>query len=151
MRCGRGRIFDVVVDLRRDSPTYADWEGVELDDERFLQLFVPVGFAHGFATLSDEADVFYKQTAYFDPAVERTIAWDDPEIGIEWPTADELVVSDRFSTVYGNGPSEAGATEDYCLSLIDYYEILEGQRRESAPAAAAFQRLRAYINRVRSD
>jgi dTDP-4-dehydrorhamnose 3,5-epimerase len=96
VRCSRGRIVDVAVDLRRGSPTYGQWEGVELDDERMRVLYVPVGFAHGFCVLSELADVLYKQTAYYDPAVERGIAWDDPQIGIEWPLPrDELIVSAR--------------------------------------------------------
>jgi dTDP-4-dehydrorhamnose 3,5-epimerase len=96
VRCARGRIVDVAVDLRKGSPTYGQWEGVELDDERMRVLYVPVGFAHGFCVLSEIADVLYKQTAYYDPSVERGIAWDDPEIGIEWPLPlDELIVSAR--------------------------------------------------------
>jgi dTDP-4-dehydrorhamnose 3,5-epimerase len=96
VRCARGRIVDVVVDLRQGSPTYGQWEAVELDDERMGILYVPVGFAHGFCVLSEVADVLYKQTAYYDLAVERGIAWDDPEIGIEWPlSVDELIVSER--------------------------------------------------------
>jgi dTDP-4-dehydrorhamnose 3,5-epimerase len=96
VRCARGCILDVAVDLRRGSPTYGQWEGVELDDEHMRELYVPVGFAHGFCVLSDVADVLYKQTAYYDPAVERGIAWDDPEVGIEWPLpASELTVSER--------------------------------------------------------
>ena len=82
VRCSRGRIVDVIVDLRRGSPTYAQWEAVELDDEHMRALYVPVGFAHGFCVLSDVADVLYKQTAYYDPAVERGIAWDDPDVAI---------------------------------------------------------------------
>jgi dTDP-4-dehydrorhamnose 3,5-epimerase len=96
VRCARGKIVDVNVDLREGSPTYGKWEGVELDDENMRVLYVPVGFAHGFCVLSETADVLYKQTAYYDPAVERGIAWDDPEIGIEWPLpTDELIVSAR--------------------------------------------------------
>ncbi len=96
VRCARGRILDVAVDLRRGSPTYGQWEGAELDDERMRVLYVPVGFAHGFCVLSDVADVLYKQSAYYDPAVERGIAWDDPDVGIEWPLpAAELIVSAR--------------------------------------------------------
>jgi dTDP-4-dehydrorhamnose 3,5-epimerase len=96
VRCARGRIVDVNVDLRQGSPTYKQWEAVELDDEGMRELYVPVGFAHGFCVLSDVADVLYKQTAYYDPAVERGIAWDDPEIGIEWPLPlEELIVSER--------------------------------------------------------
>lgn len=96
VRCARGRIVDVAVDLRRGSPTYGQWEAVELDDERMRELYVPVGFAHGFCALSDVADVLYKQTAYYDPAVERGIAWNDPDVGIQWPLpAGELTVSER--------------------------------------------------------
>jgi dTDP-4-dehydrorhamnose 3,5-epimerase len=96
VRCARGRIVDVNVDLRKGSPTYGKWEAVELDDEGMRELYVPVGFAHGFCVLSDVADVLYKQTAYYDPAVERGIAWDDPEIGIEWPLPfEQLIVSAR--------------------------------------------------------
>jgi dTDP-4-dehydrorhamnose 3,5-epimerase len=84
----------VVVDLRADSPTYGQWEGMELDDEELRQLYVPVGFAHGFCVTSDVADVVYKCSSYYQPEVERAIRYDDPEIGIEWPL-DELVASDR--------------------------------------------------------
>jgi dTDP-4-dehydrorhamnose 3,5-epimerase len=96
VRCARGRILDVAVDLRRGSPTYRQWQGVELDEESMRVLYVPVGFAHGFCVLSDVADVLYKQTAYYDSAVERGIAWNDPEIAIEWPLPVEaLIVSER--------------------------------------------------------
>jgi dTDP-4-dehydrorhamnose 3,5-epimerase len=96
VRCARGRILDVAVDLRRGSPTYGRWDGMELDDVGMRQLFVPVGFAHGFCVLSDVADVIYKQSAYYDPQLERGIAWDDPDVAIEWPlAAGELTVSER--------------------------------------------------------
>jgi dTDP-4-dehydrorhamnose 3,5-epimerase len=96
VRCARGRILDVAVDLRRGSPTYGRWEAVELDEESMRELYVPVGFAHGFCVLSDVADVLYKQSAYYDPAVERGIAWDDPDVGIEWPLPlEQLTVSER--------------------------------------------------------
>jgi dTDP-4-dehydrorhamnose 3,5-epimerase len=99
VRCARGRIFDVGVDLRRGSPTYGRWEGVELDDESMSELYLPVGFAHGFCVLSEVADVIYKQTAYYDPAVERGIAWNDPDLDIEWPLpVAELNVSARDSS-----------------------------------------------------
>ena len=94
MRCARGRIWDVVVDLRRDSPTYRRWEGHELDDEAHRQLFVPVGFAHGFCVLSDVADVAYKLSSLYDPETESGIAWDDPDVGVEWPVSDP-VLSER--------------------------------------------------------
>jgi len=96
VRCARGRVFDVAVDLRRGSPTYGQWEGVELDQESMRELYLPVGFAHGFCVLSEVADVIYKQTAYYDAAVERGIAWDDPDVGVGWPLpAAELSVSER--------------------------------------------------------
>jgi dTDP-4-dehydrorhamnose 3,5-epimerase len=95
VRCSRGHIFDVIVDLRRGSPTYSQWEGMRLDDEHMRELYIPVGFAHGFCVLSDVADVIYKQTAYYDPALERGIAWNDPDVGIEWPAEIEPIVSAR--------------------------------------------------------
>lgn len=96
VRCGRGRIVDVAVDLRRGSPMYGQWEAVDLDDQSMRELYVPVGFAHGFCVLSDVADVIYKQTAYYDPELERGIAFNDPDVGIEWPLpVGELIVSER--------------------------------------------------------
>ncbi len=85
IRCPRGAIFDVAVDLRRDSTSFGRWEGHELSDSNHRQLFVPVGFAHGFLVLSEEADVTYKLSSYYDPETESGIAWDDPEVGVEWP------------------------------------------------------------------
>jgi dTDP-4-dehydrorhamnose 3,5-epimerase len=98
VRCARGQILDVLVDLRRGSPTYGEWEGFELDEESMRILYVPVGFAHGFCVLSDVADVIYKQSAYYDPAIERGIAWNDPDVAIDWPLpVNELIVSARDS------------------------------------------------------
>ena len=91
VRCARGRVWDVVVDLRRDSPSHGRWEAHELDDERHLQLYVPVGFAHGFCVLSEEADVAYRLSSRFDPETEATIAWDDPDLAIEWPLEEPLL------------------------------------------------------------
>ncbi len=87
VRCARGSILDVAVDLRHGSPTYGRWEGVELSDENMRSLYVPIGFAHGFCVLSDVADVIYKQSTYYDPEVERGIAWDDPDVAVRWPLA----------------------------------------------------------------
>ena len=96
VRCSRGRIWDVAVDLRPDSPTYGRWEGHELDDGLHRQLFVPAGFAHGFCGLSEIADVHYKLSSLYDPATEAGIAWDDPDVAVEWPTADpQLSERDR--------------------------------------------------------
>jgi dTDP-4-dehydrorhamnose 3,5-epimerase len=94
VRCSSGRIFDVAVDLRRDSPTFGRWEGYELDDRIHRQLFVPVGFGHGFCVLSEIADVDYQLSSYYDPATESGIAWDDPDVGVEWPI-DEPLLSER--------------------------------------------------------
>jgi dTDP-4-dehydrorhamnose 3,5-epimerase len=94
VRCPRGRIFDVAVDLRRDSPSFGRWEGHELDDVTHRQLFVPVGCAHGFAVLSDVADVTYLLSSTYDPATESGIAWDDPQVGVEWPV-DTPLLSER--------------------------------------------------------
>jgi dTDP-4-dehydrorhamnose 3,5-epimerase len=95
VRCARGRILDVVVDLRRASPTYGEWESVELDDEHAHQLYIPVGFAHGFCVLSDVADVAYKCSTYYDAAVERGFRYDDPAVAIAWPADIALLVSQR--------------------------------------------------------
>jgi dTDP-4-dehydrorhamnose 3,5-epimerase len=97
VRCSAGRIFDVAVDLRRDSPTFGQWEGHELDDSAHRQLLVPIGFGHGFCVLSGTADVDYQLSSYYDPATESGIAWDDPEVGIEWPVSEPLL-SERDKT-----------------------------------------------------
>jgi dTDP-4-dehydrorhamnose 3,5-epimerase len=91
LRCARGAILDVAVDLRRDSSTYGQWEGHVLDDLTHHQLFVPIGFAHGFVVLSDVADVAYLVSSLYDPATEAGIAWDDPEIGVDWQVAEPLL------------------------------------------------------------
>ena len=91
VRCPRGAIFDVAVDLRRGSPTFGQWEGHVLDDERHRQLFVPAGLGHGFAVLSEVADVTYLLSSLYDPATESGIAWDDPDVGVEWPVAEPLL------------------------------------------------------------
>jgi dTDP-4-dehydrorhamnose 3,5-epimerase len=91
VRCLRGRIWDVAVDLRRNSPTYGQWEGHELDDENHRQFLVPVGFAHGFCVLSDTADVAYKLSSLYDPATEAGIAWDDPDVAVEWPISEPML------------------------------------------------------------
>jgi dTDP-4-dehydrorhamnose 3,5-epimerase len=87
----RGRIFDVAVDIRLGSPTFAQWVGVILDDVARQSLWIPPGFAHGFSALSDTADVVYKCTEYYDPASERGIRWNDPLLGISWPVAEPVV------------------------------------------------------------
>jgi dTDP-4-dehydrorhamnose 3,5-epimerase len=98
VRVARGRVFDVAVDLRRDSPTFGQWEGVELDDTSGRMLFIPVGFGHGFLVLSEVADFVYKCTNYYDPATEAGIRFDDPAVGVEWPAGVELLYSERDAT-----------------------------------------------------
>lgn len=98
VRVARGRVFDVVVDLRRGSETFGEWEGVTLDDETGTMLWIPVGFGHGFLVLSELADFVYKCTNYYDPATEAGIRFDDPEVGIEWPSDVELLYSERDAT-----------------------------------------------------
>jgi len=97
VRCSQGAVFDVAVDLRRESPTFGDWEGHVLDDETHRQMWIPIGFAHGFQVITEIADVDYKLTSLYDPETESQIAWDDPEIGVEWPLADPLL-SERDKT-----------------------------------------------------
>jgi dTDP-4-dehydrorhamnose 3,5-epimerase len=99
VRCGRGAIVDVVVDLRRSSPTFGQWEAFELDDENGRMVYCPIGFAHGFCVTSDVADVFYKQSNYYSDEHERGIRYDDPAVGIAWPLpVEELVPSERDRT-----------------------------------------------------
>ncbi len=87
VRCTVGAIFDVAVDIRVGSPTFGRWFGVELSAETMRQVMVPSGFAHGFVTLSDRAEVQYKCTGYYTPVSEGTLAWNDPEVAIDWPIA----------------------------------------------------------------
>jgi dTDP-4-dehydrorhamnose 3,5-epimerase len=91
VRVARGSVFDVVVDIRKGSPTFGQWFGTELSEQNFLQLYIPPGYAHGFLTLEDDTDFLYKCTEYYDPGSEHGIAWNDPDIGIIWPGSDFLV------------------------------------------------------------
>jgi dTDP-4-dehydrorhamnose 3,5-epimerase len=95
VRCARGEIVDVLVDIRRGSPTYGEWEAFALSDENRHVLYAPIGFAHGFCVVSDVADVVYKQDGYYSE-LERGFAWDDPDVAIDWPLPrEELSVSER--------------------------------------------------------
>lgn len=95
VRVVNGAVFDVAVDLRSSSPTFGHWTGVELSAQNLRQAWIPPGFAHGFAVTSDSADVLYKTTAYYAPASEACLRWDDPVLGITWPTFGEVVLSDK--------------------------------------------------------
>ena len=94
LRVSRGAIFDVAVDIRRGSPTYAKWVGVELTAKNARQLFIPRGFAHGFITLTDDVEVQYKADNFYAPTCDGNIRWDDPEIGVVWPFAP-VVLSEK--------------------------------------------------------
>ncbi len=98
IRCVRGAIFDVVVDIRPGSPKFGEWESFVLDDAEHRMLYVPDGFAHGFCVLSDVADVTYKVTSYYDPSAESGFAFDDPDVAIAWPDDLELIPSARDRT-----------------------------------------------------
>ena len=96
VRVSRGSIFDVAVDIRRDSPTFGKWAGLVISAAEWNQLFVPGGFAHGFVTLEEDSEVLYKVSAPYSPEHERAVRFDDPAIGIEWPVeAAELILSDK--------------------------------------------------------
>jgi dTDP-4-dehydrorhamnose 3,5-epimerase len=98
IRCVRGAILDVVVDIRPGSPQFGHWEAFVLDDSDHHQVYCPDGFAHGFCVLSDVADVAYKTSAYYAPELEGGFAYDDPEVGIKWPSDLELIASERDRT-----------------------------------------------------
>ena len=95
VRCTRGALYDVIIDLRRGSPTYRRWVAAELTAENRLMLYVPEGFAHGFQTLADDTEVFYQMSAYYAPESGRGVRWDDPAFGIEWPAAAGRVMNAR--------------------------------------------------------
>ena len=94
LRCTRGKIFDVAVDIREGSPQYGQWVGVELSAENKKQLFIPRGFAHGFITLTDDVEVQYKADNYYAPECDGNIRWNDPDIGVEWPI-EPVILSEK--------------------------------------------------------
>ena len=105
VRCTRGVIFDVIVDLRPGSRSHGDWYGLELDAERGNALYIPKGFAHGFQTLADDSEVFYMMSDPYVPEAARGVRWDDPAFGIDWPAAESRVISERDLAWPDHGPT----------------------------------------------
>ena len=95
VRCGRGAIFDVAVDIRKGSPTFGQSVGYELSAENGAQVFVPAGFAHGFMTLQPDSEIIYKCSDYYAPETEGAVRWDDPAVGIDWPLQGDAILSDK--------------------------------------------------------
>lgn len=95
VRCPRGAVYDVILDLRPGSPTFKEWVGVELSAENGVMLYVPGGFAHGFQTLADDTEVCYQMSSYFAPESARGVRWDDPAFRIKWPEAGERIINAR--------------------------------------------------------
>lgn len=95
VRCGRGAIFDVAVDIRIGSPSFGDWFGLELSEENCLQLFIPPGFAHGFLTLEPNSEILYKCSDYYTPSHEGSLRWNDTDVGIEWPLNGDAILNEK--------------------------------------------------------
>jgi dTDP-4-dehydrorhamnose 3,5-epimerase len=117
VRCARGRIYDVLVDIRRGSPTFGQWEGFELEDSTHRIVYCPEGFAHGFCVLSEVADVIYGCSAYYDPQTEGGFACDDPDVAIEWPQGLELLASERDRSAPRLSEIESSLPFAYAASL----------------------------------
>lgn len=111
VRCSVGSIFDVAVDLRRSSPSFGQWVGATLSAENHHQLWVPVGFAHGFFTLSDVAEVQYKASGFWNPACERSLRWDDPSLAIAWPLEQAAVEAPLLAQKDAEAPFLTALTE----------------------------------------
>ncbi len=112
VRVARGKVWDVAVDIRRSSPTFGQWVGAELSEDNQHQLWVPPGFAHGFVVLSESADFLYKTTDYYAPQHERCIAWNDPQLAIQWPYAETPSLSAKDAAA----PLLVSLTADACFA-----------------------------------
>lgn len=106
VRCSSGSIYDVIIDLRRESPTYKKWFSVELSAHNRKALYIPEDFAHGFQTLEDNTEIFYQMSEFFHPESARGARWNDPEFGIEWPDATERIISPKDALLQYIGPQE---------------------------------------------
>jgi dTDP-4-dehydrorhamnose 3,5-epimerase len=95
VRCTRGGLYDVIVDLRKESPTYKQWVAVELTEDNSRMLYIPKGFAHGFQTLADNTEIFYQMSEFYHPESASGVRWNDPAFGIKWPAGDRAIISDR--------------------------------------------------------
>jgi dTDP-4-dehydrorhamnose 3,5-epimerase len=95
VRCTRGAVYDVIVDMRPASDTYLGWTGVELSADNHRMLYVPEGFAHGYVTLQDDSELFYQVSQFYTPQAEGGVRWNDPAVGIEWPDVGDLLISDK--------------------------------------------------------
>jgi len=95
IRCIRGAVYDVIVDLRPDSPTYKQWLGVELSADNHKMLYIPAGFAHGYQALEDESETFYQVSQFYAPGAEKGLRWNDPTFNIEWPITKNLILSEK--------------------------------------------------------
>ncbi len=106
LRCIRGAVYDVMIDLRPGSPTYSSWYGIELGDRSDTMVYVPKGFAHGYMALADDTEVLYQVSEFYTPAAERGIRWNDPLFNIEWPAMEKIILSEKD----GTWPDYAGQT-----------------------------------------
>jgi dTDP-4-dehydrorhamnose 3,5-epimerase len=95
VRCTKGAVYDVIIDLRPDSETYRQWFALELTEENHRMLYIPEGFAHGYITLKDDTEVFYQISQYYDAGACAGVRWNDPVLGIEWPHFDEVIIADK--------------------------------------------------------
>jgi dTDP-4-dehydrorhamnose 3,5-epimerase len=95
VRCIKGSIFDVIIDLRADSPTYKDWIAVKLIQENYKMLYIPEGFAHGYQTLEDNTEILYLVSEFYSPGYEHGVRWNDPAFGIKWPQVDNIIISKK--------------------------------------------------------
>ena len=113
LKCIRGGMYDVIIDLRPDSPTFEQWMGVELSAENRKMLYVPQGFAHGFQTLRDDTEVFYQVSEFYHPAAEKGIRWNDPAFGIQWPETEvtEMSEKDQNWANYSRATADPGRLE----------------------------------------